>query len=192
MATADEDSTAAAATAQLLGSMSLEESAETKDNGTEAIQKNEDPAKFCSACGKESDALKKCTACKCVWYCDKKCQHKHRKGHKNECRLIKEELEKRGGKLDVGTEKDIGPLGKVPAREECPICMRVQADLRKLTKLFRLLRQNYLLWLQSSAPDEDSGTANVRFLQNYGAEIRRGSIGASAQESRAQGSECIA
>ena len=35
------------------------------------------------------------------------------------------ELDKRGGKLDVGTEKDVGPLGKVPQREECPICMLV-------------------------------------------------------------------
>ena len=33
--------------------------------------------------------------------------------------------DQRGGKLDVGTEKDIGPLGRLPQREECPICMQV-------------------------------------------------------------------
>ena len=86
---------------------------------------NGSPTKLCSACGKKSDTLKKCSGCLCVWYCDKKCQNKHRKEHKRECRPIKEVLDKRGGKLDVGTEKDIGPLGKVPPREECPICMRV-------------------------------------------------------------------
>ena len=35
------------------------------------------------------------------------------------------ELDKRGGKLDIGSELDFGPLGKVPQREECVICMRV-------------------------------------------------------------------
>ena len=35
------------------------------------------------------------------------------------------ELDKRGGKLDLGEKLDIGPIGKVPQREECPICMRV-------------------------------------------------------------------
>ena len=36
-----------------------------------------------------------------------------------------ERIERRGGKLDVGTELDVGPLEKVPPREECAICMRV-------------------------------------------------------------------
>ena len=66
------------------------------------------PAKFCSSCGKESDTLKKCTACKCVWYCDKDCQKNHRREHKEECRRVKTELDKRGGKLDIGTESDLG------------------------------------------------------------------------------------
>jgi hypothetical protein len=73
----------------------------------------------------QSDNLKKCRNCKCVWYCDKDCQNKHWKEHKKECKVIKKELEKRGGKLDVGTELDVGPLGKLPTREECPICMHV-------------------------------------------------------------------
>ena len=120
MASTKEDGIAAAA-AQQVSAMSLNESsAEGKDNETE---NNEAPARFCSACGTKSDAVKKCTSCKCVWYCDRDCQNRHRKEHKKECKRIKKELDKRGGKLDVGTEEDIGPLAKLPPREECPICM---------------------------------------------------------------------
>ena len=124
MTTVKDDSTAAAD--EQLGSLSLGESAERKDTENEPTAKNGTPAKLsCSACGKSSDTLKECTACKCVWYCDKDCQNKHWKEHKKECRRIKKELDKRGGKLDIGTELDIGPLGESPPREECPICMRV-------------------------------------------------------------------
>ena len=73
--------------------LEVNEDADTKND--------EAPAKFCSACGKKSDTVKKCTACKCVWYCDKDCQNKHRKEHRKECRRIKKELNKRGGKLDL-------------------------------------------------------------------------------------------
>ena len=59
------------------------------------------------------------------WYCDKECQNKHWKEHKKECRLVKNILDQRGGKLDVGTEKDLGPLAALPPKEECPICMHV-------------------------------------------------------------------
>ena len=123
MASSKEDGAAVAA-AEQLGSISLGDSEESKDNETEPTA-NETPTKFCSACGKKSDALMKCRACKCVWYCDKKCQNRHWKEHKKECRRIKKILDSRGGKLDVGSELDIGPLGKVPPREECPICMSV-------------------------------------------------------------------
>ena len=41
-------------------------------------------------------------------------------------------LDERGGKLDLGEELDIGPLGKLPPREECPICMRVMPIHPKL------------------------------------------------------------
>ena len=108
------NSPGAAAAARLLSSMSLSEFVERKVL-----------AKFCSACGKESDAVKTCTACKCVWYCDVTCQKNHRDEHKQECKLIKKVLDKRGGQFDLGTELDIGPLGKLPQREECPICMRM-------------------------------------------------------------------
>ena len=114
-----------AAVAEQLASITLGDSAERKDNGTGSTAKSgTTPTKLCSACGEKSNTLKKCTACKCVWYCDKKCQNKHRKVHKHECKRIRKELDQRGGKLDVGTELDIGPLEKLPPREECPICMR--------------------------------------------------------------------
>ena len=133
MSSSKQDGTAAAA--QQLGSMSLGESAERKDNETEPNTKNGTPTKkLCSACGKKSDTLMKCRACKCVWYCDKDCQNKHWKEHKQECMTIKKELDKRGGKLDLGNEKDLlGPLPDLPPREECPICMCVLPIHERLT-----------------------------------------------------------
>jgi len=122
MASSEEADRVAAA--KQLGSMSLGESADRKENETETTTKN-GTSTMCSACETKSDALKKCTACKCVWYCDKDCQNKHWKEHKKECKLIKKVLDKRGGKLELGTEEDIGPLGKLPQREECQICFRV-------------------------------------------------------------------
>jgi len=125
---------AAAAAAQQLGSMSLGETAERKG---EPETKNEDdtngtPTKLCSKCGKESDTLKKCRDCKCVSYCDKDCQNRHWKEHKKECKPIKKELAKRDlmfgkreGKLDLGSELDLGPLPDLPPREVCPICLQV-------------------------------------------------------------------
>ena len=81
-------------------------------------------AKFCSSCGKKSDSVKLCNGCKGVGYCDIACQRNHRGEHKQECNRIKKELDKRGSKLDLGMVLDIGPLGKLPPQEECPICMR--------------------------------------------------------------------
>jgi hypothetical protein len=121
MAASKQGGTAAAA--EQLGSMSLGEKS-VKGKAEPDAEKNGTPTKMCSACGEKSDTLKKCTACKCVWYCDRDCQNKHRKEHKKECKRIKLVLDERGGKLDVGTELDIGPLEKLPPREECPICMR--------------------------------------------------------------------
>ena len=136
MPSTKEDGTATAA--EQLGSMSLGESEKRKDNDTEPDAKNgtNPTKKLCSACGKKGDALMKCRACKCVWYCDKKCQNKHRKVHKHECRLIKKELDKRGGKLDLGKELDIGPIEKLPPREECPICMQVLPIPEKLSTYY--------------------------------------------------------
>ena len=132
MASSEDNETEAA---KQLGTMSLSASEERKD--AEPTTTNGTPTKMCSACGKESDTLKKCTACKCVWYCDKECQNKHRKEHRKECKLIKKELDKRGGKLELGTEKKIGLLGKLPPREECPICMQVLPIHAKL-KMYKV------------------------------------------------------
>ena len=116
MSSTKEDGTAVAG--EQLGSMSEPENNEDADtNGT--------PTKFCSACEKESDTLMKCRDCKCVWYCDAACQKRHWKEHKKECKPFKKELARRGGKLDLGNELDLGPLPDQPPREECPICMRV-------------------------------------------------------------------
>ena len=91
MTSAKEDGTAAAA--EQLGSMSLGTAAERKDNDAaepNAENRTTTPTeKLCSACGKTSDAVKKCTACKCVWYCDTMCQKKRRKEHIKECKRIK-------------------------------------------------------------------------------------------------------
>ena len=122
------------AAAEQLGSMSLGETAvERKDDDTEPNAENGTTlTKSCSACEKKSDTLKKCTACKCIWYCDKHCQKRHRSEHRHECKRIKKELEKRGGELEVGMELDVGPLGKLPPREECQICMRVLPNYESL------------------------------------------------------------
>ena len=121
---ASSNVTEAAMLDELFGPMSFGDFAERRDENNEDAEENEAPTNFlCSACGKESDALKMCNGCKCVWYCDKKCQNKHRKDHKKECKLIKKELDKRGGTRDVGTELDLGPVPELPPKEECPICM---------------------------------------------------------------------
>ena len=141
MASSEKNGAAAAAAAEQLGSMSLgEKSVERKDNETEptatAKSGTTPPTKMCSACGKKSNTLKNCTACKCVWYCDKKCQNKHWKEHKKECKRIKKVLDERGGKLDLGEELDVGPLGKLPPREECSICMHALPLHRMLRTYF--------------------------------------------------------
>ena len=135
MASSKEDGIAAAA--EQLRSISLGSSAERKNDDNETTDADENgttPTNLCSACGKKSDTLMKCRACKCVWYCDKDCQNKHWKEHKKACKRIKKVLDQRGGKLDVGTELDVGPLGEIPAlRKECPICMRALPIHEKLS-----------------------------------------------------------
>ena len=121
---AEEEAVGGTATAaQLLGSVLLGEPGERKDDDTEPTAKNGTPTKMCSACGKKSNTLKLCPWCQCVRYCDGDCQNEHHSEHRKECNAIKEVLDKRGGKLDLGTEKDVGPLPDLPPRDECPICM---------------------------------------------------------------------
>ncbi|KAK1743081.1 hypothetical protein QTG54_006678 [Skeletonema marinoi] len=50
----------------------------------------------CQFCGKEGDALRICSACRSVKYCNVECQKKHRKFHKQVCRQTEEELRTTG------------------------------------------------------------------------------------------------
>ena len=135
MASTKGDGTAAVASQQL-GFMSIASSPKSKDNDTEQPNAKNGTTQLCSACGKKSSTLKKCTTCKCVWYCDKECQNNHCREHGIECLGIKNVLDGRGGKLDVGTELDIGPVEKLPPREECLICMQVMPLHTKLQCYF--------------------------------------------------------
>ena len=92
--------------------------------------------KFCSSCGKSgtsSNTLKKCTACKCVYYCDIVCQKEHRKFHKEDCKLIKMVLQDQASGMCAKTEdrcSDVHDhsdprLYEDPAKEVCDICMLV-------------------------------------------------------------------
>ena len=42
----------------------------------------------CASCGEKSDALKKCTGCNRVSYCDRNCQKAHRSAHKAACGTV--------------------------------------------------------------------------------------------------------
>mmetsp|Transcript_22663 Transcript_22663/g.65256 ORF Transcript_22663/g.65256 Transcript_22663/m.65256 type:complete len:351 (+) Transcript_22663:161-1213(+) len=98
----------------------------TKETGAEeSTAESNKPEKFCSACGRSgaSTDLKKCTACKCVFYCDVSCQKSHRKEHKFHCKQVQTILAKRRDTAEEG--ECLGPLEEPPPREECPICMRV-------------------------------------------------------------------
>ena len=73
-----------------------------------ALATDADADKSCASCGKTGGNLKRCTACRSVWYCGVTCQIDHRKAHKKECKRIKKELE----------------LWKPhPPTEECPVCL---------------------------------------------------------------------
>lgn len=50
----------------------------------------------CASCGKESDALKTCTGCRSVRYCNVQCQKIHRQFHKALCNQTKQELKTTG------------------------------------------------------------------------------------------------
>ena len=79
---------------------------------------NERPAdKVCSACGKESATVKKCTACKSVWYCDVACQKRQRRVHRKECNRIKKELEIAAEQLNESAERKVGSEHNEDANE---------------------------------------------------------------------------
>lgn len=67
----------------------------------------EDAEESCASCGKTGADLKRCTACKRVWYCNVTCQRKHRKDHRDECKRIE-----KGGAF-VGRTDDDNVLSKL-------------------------------------------------------------------------------
>lgn len=60
----------------------------------------------CAACGKCSDCLKKCTACKSVRYCDVACQRAHRKAHRKECKKREKELKEQHAADKISGARD--------------------------------------------------------------------------------------
>ena len=135
----------ASAITDQLGSVSLggtEQTGENSNNSSSAEQtaENSPPpspvpdSKFCSACGKAGTPggdLKKCTACKSVWYCGVNCQIDHRKAHKKECKRIKKELaarekqEGQKGEMEDANKDEKFSLFNPEPRSGCPICMVV-------------------------------------------------------------------
>ena len=100
-----------------------------------ALATDADADKSCASCGKTGGNLKRCTACKSVWYCGVTCQIDHRKAHRKECKRIKRELEvqqscngNEEGRDRAGGRKKAEErfsLWNPRPREDCPICMTV-------------------------------------------------------------------
>eukprot|EP00956_Cyclotella_meneghiniana_P041299 scaffold222121_cov33-Cyclotella_meneghiniana.AAC.1 len=67
----------------------------------------------CAACGKADVSLKTCKACMLVKYCGVDCQVAHRPMHKKACKEKAAEL------------FDAQLFAQPPAKEDCPICMRM-------------------------------------------------------------------
>ena len=115
---------AAAATADELAAMSL-------SGGSEPAPANVEDDKFCSNCGETDDDLKGCNGCRGIRYCSAKCQKKHWKVHKKECKRIAAVLKKGipgGGKyyLDISEQVDgeeSGLFNEPPKNPDCVICM---------------------------------------------------------------------
>ena len=117
---------AAAAAADELASMSL-------GGGSEPAPANVEDDMFCSNCG-ETDDLKGCNSCRCIRYCSAKCQKKHWKAHKKECKRIEAVL-KEGEPHDGTNYLDLseqvndesghwsGMFNEPPKNPDCDICM---------------------------------------------------------------------
>ena len=90
--------------------------------------------RHCASCGHHGDGLKKCTACKSVWYCNVTCQRAHRKMHKKECKRIEANLKdavsaacKDGTKsadgFDAKIEQILQTWEEIASLDDCPLCM---------------------------------------------------------------------
>lgn len=127
---------AATSTSDRLGSMTLlsADAESTPANPRPGTGDSAESDKCCASCGKAGpDGLKRCRACKSVWYCGVNCQIDHRKSHKKECKRIKMELEaqekqegeeEKDGKGGTKKEEKFSLWNPMP-RPECPICMVV-------------------------------------------------------------------
>ena len=49
------------------------------------LKDNKYMRKVCASCWKHKRRAKKCSACKCTWYCNTECQRTHWKFHKRVC-----------------------------------------------------------------------------------------------------------
>ncbi len=72
-----------------------------REEWRESSAGGEDAEEACASCGKTGADLKRCTACKRVWYCDVTCQRNHRKTHRDECKRIE-----KGGAFVGRTDDD--------------------------------------------------------------------------------------
>ena len=66
----------------------------------------------CASCGKQSDALKTCTACKSVKYCGRDCQATHRKAHRKACKAKAKELAEEAEMVSVLKDATRKPVGE--------------------------------------------------------------------------------
>ncbi|KAG7171087.1 Ankyrin repeat and MYND domain-containing protein 2-like [Homarus americanus] len=71
-------------------------------NGQRAFQDD----KACSTCGQEQKALKRCSKCKMVQYCDRCCQKLHWPIHKKFCDMLQIEYKKQMKKLEEEKERE--------------------------------------------------------------------------------------
>ena len=76
---------------------------------------------------------------KCVWYCDTHWGKRRGRVHTQGCKRIYKELGKRGGKLDLGTELVIGPLGELVRNSKSAQHQKAQALYNKALNYGKLL-----------------------------------------------------
>lgn len=112
----------------------------SSDDSSTAIDFQE---KFCAACNNKGDSLRRCSACKTVWYCGMPCQKTHRKVHAKECKRIEKELaqcnkeatnsddEEGNNNIECAAttgkaeKSEPGLWDNPPPGEDCDICMLV-------------------------------------------------------------------
>lgn len=89
----------------------------------------------------------------CVWYYDTHWGKRRGRVHKQGCKRIYKELGKRGGKLDLGTELDIGPLEKLVRNSTSAQHQKAQALYNEGLNYGKLLDQTKLIDLLRESAD---------------------------------------